>query len=73
MGVVRKPVLPDVFGRTLSWREWFIKGTEWLWFRPLPKTRAELELEAEAEIEARPKDTIRLNLDCEPPTRDRNV
>ena len=60
--IVRKPALPDTFGRTLSWRERFVKSVEWL-YRPLPKTTAELELEAEQEITKRPKDTIRLNLD----------
>ena len=59
----QKPVLPDVFGRKLTWSEWLHKGSEWLWLGPLPKTQAELELEAQAEIENRPKDTIKLKLD----------
>jgi hypothetical protein len=57
-------MLPDTFGRRLSWREWFVKGAEWL-YRPLPKTAAEVELEAEQEIAKRPKNTIRLNLDTD--------
>jgi hypothetical protein len=63
MTAARKPALPDVFGRRLGWRDWFIKSTEWLWFRPLPRTAAELELEAEREIAKQPADTIRLNLE----------
>ena len=63
MAIVHKPALPDVFGRKLSWRERFIKGTEWM-FRPMPKTRAELDLEDQTEVQKRPKDTIRLNLDA---------
>ena len=62
---VRRSVLPDTFGRTLSWREWFVKGAEWL-YRPLPKTTAELELEAEREFANRAKHTIWLNLDTSP-------
>ena len=62
MALTRKPALPDVFGRRLSWREMFIKNAEWLWFRPLPKNQAERELESEAELKA-PEDIIKLNLD----------
>jgi hypothetical protein len=63
MAIVRKPALPDVFGRKLTWSEWLHKGSEWLTLGPLPKTEAERELEAQAEIEKRPKDTTGLNLD----------
>ena len=62
MALTRKPALPDVFGRRLSWREMFIKNGEWLWFRPLPKNQAERELEAEVEP-ALPKGITKLNLD----------
>ena len=63
MAITRKPVLPDVFGRKLTWSEYLHKASEWLWLGPLPKTQAERELEDQAEIEHRPKDTIKLNLD----------
>ena len=62
MALTRKPALPDQFGRRLGWRDWFIKGTEWLWYRPLPKTQAEVELESERGLD-QPKDMTKLNLD----------
>lgn len=64
MAIDRKPALPDVFGRKLSWSEWLHKASEWLTLGPLPKTQAERELAAEHESKSHPKDTIRLKLDA---------